>query len=456
MWPSAAPTPSVRAVADAWTLLTDDPRERATFHALAAALALPSEPAAPPNRLRDVVRIATAHGTYFLKRFRRTQLANRLRFLLTQPRAADDAARECAVTQALRTAGLQAPRPVAVGRRGPASFYLCAELAGEPLAEALGRRVDGELLQHAARHAGQLLARGFALPDLSADHVFVAADGGFGVLDLHNGGLKAPGDVEARTLRRVLRRSRKSLRAVAVPPALALRAAAALLAAAGCPRARRRALLAAEAPWSTAARYDAPGKSDAYAGRNPARTAREFGLLRRVWPGRPGESALDLPCGAGRLLPVLRGEFGARVAQADGSLAMLRQAAAAGDAPRAQADALQTPFADRCVDGVVQFRFLHHLPADASDRAIGECCRIARRFVVVSFFHPCSAHALRRRLGALFGRPSRRHERTLAAVDRSFAAHGFARTAHAADLPFARDLWVAAYERAVASPTPGA
>lgn len=175
-----------------------------------------------------------------------------------------------------------------------------------------------------------------------------------------------------------------------------------------------------------------------------------------MWPGRRGETVLDLPCGAGRLLPLLRDELGARVAQADGSLAMLRQALAAGAAPRAQADAMATPFADRGVDGVVQFRFLHHLPADASDRAIAECCRVARRFVVVSFFHPCSAHALRRRLGAALGRPVRRHERTLAAIDRAFAAHGFARTACAADLPFARDLWVAAYERAVAPPSPGA
>lgn len=435
-------------VADAWTLLTDDPRERATFAGLAATLALPSAPAGPKNRLRDVVRIATPHGTYFLKRFRRTQLGNRLRFLLTRPRAADDAARECAMTQALGAAGERAPRPVAIGRRGPASFYLCAELAGEPLATALARRVDGALLRRAAAHAGRLLARGFALPDLSADHVFVAADGGFGVLDLHNGALRAPGGVAARTLRRVLRRSRKSLRDVAVPPALALRAAATLLAAAGCPRARRRALLAAEPPWSTAARYDAPGKSDAYAGRNPARTARELALLRAVWPGRPGDLVVDLPCGAGRLLPLLADELQCRVVQCDASLAMLRQAhARAPSVPRAQGDALAPPFRAGAAAGVVCFRFLHHLPAGDSDRAIAACCALARDFVVVSFFHPASAHAVRRTIAGWFGRASRRHARTLAALDRSFAAQGFARAAHAAERPFARDLWVAAYRR---------
>lgn len=436
-----------RAVADAWKLLTEEPRERATFASLAATQALPATPAGPPNRLRDVARIATPHGVYFLKRFQRTQWKNRAKFALTRPFAADDAARECAMTQALRAAGTAAPRPIAVGRQGPAAFYLCAELPGRPLREALADGVDGTLLRAAARWAGRLLAAGFRLPDLSADHVFVDDAGRFGVLDLHNGALAAPGPAPAALLRRVLRRCRSSLRASGLPAALAVRGAVALLAAAGCPRARRRALLATAPPWATADRYDAPGKSAAYAARNPARTARELGLLARVWPGRPGELVLDLPCGAGRLLPVLRERFGARVLQADGSLAMLREAAARGAALRAQADALALPFADRSVDGVVCFRFLHHLPAEAADRAIAGACAIARRFVVASFFHPCSAHGLRRLVAGWLGRPSPRYARTLGAIDRAFARHGFRRVSAAADMPFARDLWVAAYER---------
>jgi SAM-dependent methyltransferase len=435
-------------VADAWTLLTEDPRERAVFGSLAAVSALPQAAAGPPNRLRDVLRLEAPCGTYFVKRFRRTQWKNRLRFALTRPQAADDAARECAVTVALRAAGHGAPRPVGLGRAGKASFYVCAALPGEALAQALGRRVDTLLLLRAAAHAGSLLAAGFHLPDLSADHVFVAHDGRFAVLDLHNGELAAPGPAPARLLRRVLRRSRASLRAIALTPRTALRGGARLLRAAGCPRAARRRLLAAEAPWSTAARYDAPGKSAAYAERGAVRHARELRLLRRVWPGTPGASVLDLPCGAGRLLPLLAGEFGARVRQADGSLAMLRTAAArGGGAPQALADALAMPFADGSVDGVVSFRFLHHLERTASDRVVAECCRVARSFVVVSFFHPCSAHALRRALARWCGRPTQRHARTLKAIDASFAAHGFARVGHAADLPFARDLWVAAYRR---------
>lgn len=437
------------AVADAWTLLTEDPRERAAFGSLAAVSALPASPAGPRNRLRDVLRLDTPLGRYFLKRFRRTQWKNRLRFALTPPRAADDAGRECAMTLALRASGHAAPRPIAMGRAGAAAYYLCAALPGRSLADALAHGVDGGLLQRAVRHAGCLLAAGFHLPDLSADHVFVAPDGGFAVLDLHNGTLAGAGPPPTRLLRRVLRRCRGSMRGVALAPRTALRCAASLLRAAGCSRAARRRLLAGQAPWSTALRYDVPGKSAAYAGRGPTRHARELRLLRQVWPGARGASVLDLPCGAGRLWPLLTDEFSARVLQADGSLAMLREAAAGhGGAPQALADALAMPFGDRCVDGVVSFRFLHHLDRAASDRVIAECCRVARSFVVVSFFHPCSAHHLRRTVAQWLGRPSQRHARTLGAVDASFAAHGFARAGCAADLPFARDLWVAAYTRA--------
>ncbi|MFN9846470.1 MAG: class I SAM-dependent methyltransferase [Planctomycetota bacterium] len=436
-------------MADAWTLLTEDPRERAAFGSLAAVSALPASPAGPRNRLRDVLRLDTPLGRYFLKRFRRTQWKNRLRFALTPPRAADDAGRECAMTLALRASGHAAPRPIAMGRAGAAAYYLCAALPGRSLADALAHGVDGGLLQRAVRHAGCLLAAGFHLPDLSADHVFVAPDGGFAVLDLHNGTLASAGPPPTRLLRRVLRRCRGSMRGVALAPRTALRCASSLRRAAGCSRAARRRLLAGQAPWSTALRYDVPGKSAAYAGRGPTRHARELRLLRQVWPGARGASVLDLPCGAGRLWPLLTDEFSARVLQADGSLAMLREAAAGhGGTPQALADALAMPFADRCVDGVVSFRFLHHLDRTASDRVIAECCRVARSFVVVSFFHPCSAHHLRRTVAQWLGRPSQRHARTLGAVDASFAAHGFARAGCAADLPFARDLWVAAYARA--------
>ncbi|HEB52801.1 MAG TPA: hypothetical protein ENI87_06065, partial [bacterium] len=71
------------AVPTRWQLFTQDPRERERFPDLAAVLALPSEPAGPPNRLRHVVRIRIDGADYYLKTFRRTQWKNRAHFLLT-------------------------------------------------------------------------------------------------------------------------------------------------------------------------------------------------------------------------------------------------------------------------------------------------------------------------------------------------------------------------------------
>jgi len=433
-------------VPNSWQLLTDDPQERAVFRDLAATMSLPNEPAAPPNRLRHVLRVDACGRRYYLKTFRATQWKNRLHFRTSAPRAADDAERELRVTELLRARGHGAPRPVAYGRDGAASYYLCAELAGEPLRDRIERGdVDAALLRRVAERCGRLLADGFALVDLSVDHVFVDGDA-LAVLDLHNAGVRRRRGADRKLLRRVLRRFARSVRGLPVSRAAAMRFAAHLLRAAEAPRPLRRSLITAAQPFGTAARYEQGDRSRVYAERNPQRAAQERALLARVWPGRDGETVLDAPCGAGRLLPFLQ-ERGHRAAQLDGAFAMLQQTANTG--ARAglcvQGDALQLPFADDAVDGVVMFRFLHHLPPDAARQAIAEACRVARRFVVVSFFHPCSVHHARRRLAQLTGAPATRFALSLGAVRAAAARHGFRLERSAAQLPFARDLWVAAF-----------
>jgi SAM-dependent methyltransferase len=436
-----------------WQLLTDDADERRVFADLATTLRLPSSPAGPKNRLRHVTRITTARGVYYLKTFLATQWKNRLWFLCSRPRAQNDAERECRVTQALLEAGIEAPRPIALGRAGRSSYYLCAALPGAPCRDLLAAGTAGaELRRRIAVFCGGLLRRGFRLRDLSADHVFVAQNGAapqLAVLDLHNGSLGSPGAVDHRLAVRVLRRFSSSVQDLPVSWPQALGFAARLLRAAGRSRDKARSVLAALPAFSTASRYEVPGKSAAYAERNPARTARELRLLQRVWPGRAGETVLDLPCGAGRLLPLLSGTLGHRVVQADAALEMLLQAQqrTRGASGVVRADALQMPFCDRAFDGVLMFRFLHHLAPEASRRAIAEACRTARRFVVVSFFHPCSLHHAHRWLHELAGAPRTRHAVRLQRVAAWFLPHGFVLHQSAAELPFARDLWIAAFVR---------
>jgi ubiquinone/menaquinone biosynthesis C-methylase UbiE len=290
------------------------------------------------------------------------------------------------------------------------------------------------------------------LPDLSAEHVFAERDGDgwrLGVLDLHNGRLAGPGRVPRRLVRRVLRRFARSVRDVPIAWTAALRFAVRLLRAAGVHGDAARGVLGSLPPLHTAQRYERAGKSATYAVRNPRRAARELALLQRVWPGRAGETVLDLPCGAGRLAPWLVEQRGHALLQADGARAMLQQARADGTAGRhlVQADARVMPFADAAVDGVVMFRFLHHLDGEARRAVVAEACRVARRFVTVSFFHPCSVHHLQRLLRRLTGAPATRFAVTRGRLAAEFARHGFVVSAHAAELPFARDLWLASFER---------
>jgi len=268
------------------------------------------------------------------------------------------------------------------------------------------------------------------------------------VLDLHNGGVGRSGAPPRKLLGRVLRRFARSVRGLPVRRRAAMGFCARMLREAGVERGTRRALLTAAQPFGTAARYELGARSRQYAERNPRRADAERALLERVWPGVPGERVLDLPCGTGRLLPFLR-ERGHLVAQADGARKMVEEAALRGMRGElmAQADALQMPFADRALDGVVMFRFLHHLPPEAARAAISEACRVADRFVVLSFFHPVSVHHLTRCARHALGAPATRFASSLGTVERLAVRSGFRLHRTAAQLPFARDLWVAAFLR---------
>ena len=218
---------------------------------MASTLALDSEPAGPPNRLRQVTCINAIERRYFLKSFSQTQWKNRVHFATSAPRAVDDADRERRVTDALRRAGYGAPRPVAYGRDGAASYYLCAALPGSSLAALLSNDgLDQAIANDAARHCGQLLAEGFRLPDLSADHVFLDQGGGLHVLDLHNGGIARAGAPPRRLLKRVLRRFGRSAQGLPIAQMTAVRFATRLLRAAGTSARQRRTLLDSAAPFA--------------------------------------------------------------------------------------------------------------------------------------------------------------------------------------------------------------
>lgn len=104
--------------------------------------------------------------------------------------------------------------------------------------------------------------------------------------------------------------------------------------------------------------------------------------------GDPVRNALDLPCGTGRLVPLLR-ERGIRAAGADISLEMMRVARRkfGPSPPLFQCSAEAIPCRDGSLDAVFAVRFLFHLDRDARRKVLAEMRRVARRWLIVDVRH---------------------------------------------------------------------
>ncbi len=129
---------------------------------------------------------------------------------------------------------------------------------------------------------------------------------------------------------------------------------------------------------------------------------REERCIRKALAGLgAGARVLDIPCGTGRLLPLLR-EMGFQVVEADSSAHMIEQARqyAAGrglsDGTEFRVeDALATRFADDAFDAVLCNRLFHHFrEAQVRRRCLRELSRICRGPLIVSFFCSLSLDAV--------------------------------------------------------------
>ena len=104
--------------------------------------------------------------------------------------------------------------------------------------------------------------------------------------------------------------------------------------------------------------------------------------------GGPVRTALDLPCGTGRLAPL----FVAREIAASGadvSLAMLLESfrKLGKTFPIFQCSADAVPLRDGAVDAVFAIRFLFHLDREARGAVLAELARVARRWMILDVRH---------------------------------------------------------------------
>jgi ubiquinone/menaquinone biosynthesis C-methylase UbiE len=99
-------------------------------------------------------------------------------------------------------------------------------------------------------------------------------------------------------------------------------------------------------------------------------------IIVAVFAPLAGKRLLDIGCGAGVLARLLS-DRGARVGGVDPNveaLALAREAVPAGTFHPAGAEAL--PFAEDSFDGAIFLNSLHHVPAPAMHRALGEAARV--------------------------------------------------------------------------------
>ena len=125
-----------------------------------------------------------------------------------------------------------------------------------------------------------------------------------------------------------------------------------------------------------------------------------------------GWTALDLPCGTGRLVPFFR-DRAIRGFGADISLAMMSHARRKhGSAlPVLRCEASAIPLPDASVDAVLAIRFFFHLDHPTRLEVLREMRRVSRRWLVLDFRHRYNLRWLswrvRRRLGLMREIPHR-------------------------------------------------
>lgn len=176
----------------------------------------------------------------------------------------------------------------------------------------------------------------------------------------------------------------------------------------------------------TKSRFDTAMEASVYASKHGghARDKREQACIAAALAASnllPDSLVLDLPCGTGRLSPMIV-NAGHRLVAADSSPHMVSEAAnawsqvTAGDPGRRARvefevrDVMASGYGDAAFDAVICNRLLHHFTEPATrTRALTELARVSARWVIISFFNAGAFEALRKRLGFfLIGRTQQR------------------------------------------------
>ena len=196
-----------------------------------------------------------------------------------------------------------------------------------------------------------------------------------------------------------------------------------------------------------------PERARIYQQRAPSRHKSEMRLIQRAFELVPRGSVLDAPCGGGRvgLWLAHRGYAVTAADLSEGMLDITRQKVAAEslNVTVEKQDVESLNYDSKSFDAVVSFRLFHHFPnTTIRARVVNELCRVARRHVLLSYFHPWSTAAIKRRMEMFcFGGMPNKHPTSLCEVSGYFQQSGFRLVRDFAQSPFFRTLHLAVFER---------
>ena len=187
------------------------------------------------------------------------------------------------------------------------------------------------------------------------------------------------------------------------------------------------------------ARYRDAAVAEAYdswryeSARGRRRNRRDLAAISRALDeaqrlGAPVREALDLPCGTGRLAPLLL-QRAIHASGADVSLEMLRESfrKLGKKFPIFQCSADAIPLGDGAVDAVFAIRFLFHLDGPGRAAVLTEMARVSRRWLVLDVRHRYNLRwigwRIRHALGLL---PRVQHRFSRAGLEEELAQAGIA------------------------------
>jgi len=180
----------------------------------------------------------------------------------------------------------------------------------------------------------------------------------------------------------------------------------------------------------------------------------EMRLVKKAFAEIPkAHHVLDMPCGGG-FVTLHLARKGYWMSAADLSEPMLEVARNYFadnklECALEQQDVRRLTYADKTFDTVFCFRYFSHLPTPlARQRVVSEMCRVAKKYVVISYMSAASVTNVKRRLQvAMGGKKPSKYATSLAEIKGYFEHAGFELVKDFARAPFVHTLHVAVFER---------